>query len=80
MDVVHDNDKIHYLLGIAYDRMDELDKSVASVKKAIELKPEEVKYHQHLGFLYERKEDHKQAAKCFSRVMELEREKEEEEY
>jgi cytochrome c-type biogenesis protein CcmH/NrfG len=59
--------------------MDKIDKAVQAIKKAIELDPEEIKYHQLLGFLYERKEDHKQAAKCFSRVMELQREQDEEE-
>ena len=76
--MVPDNPKSHYLLGIAFDRMDEVDKAVEALKKAVKLDPEEIKFHQHLGFLYERKEDHKQAAKCFSRVMELQREEDEE--
>ena len=59
--------------------MDEVDKAVKAMQKAVELEPEEIKYHQHLGFLYERKEDHKKAARCFSKVMELQREQDEEE-
>ena len=73
-----ENPKPLYLLAIAFDRMDEVDKAVSAMKKAIALDSEEIKYHQHLGFLYERQEDHKQAAKCFSRVMELQREQDEE--
>lgn len=74
-----DSHRANYLLAIAFDRMDEIDKAVDAVKKAIDLDPEEIKYHQHLGFLYERQEDHTQAAKSFSRVMELQRELEEDE-
>ncbi len=76
--IVPENPKPFYLMGIALDRMDEVDKAVEAIKQAIALDAEEIKYYQHLGFLYERKEDHKMAAKCFSRVMELQREQDEE--
>ncbi len=75
-----DNPKIHYLLGIAYDGLGEIDKAIDAVKKAIELNPTEIKYHQHLGFLNVRKDDHKAAAKHFTKVMELERELDEDNY
>ena len=48
------------------------------MQKAIEIDPLEIKYYQHLGFLYERKGDHKEAASCFAKVMELEQEEEDE--
>ena len=79
VDAAPDNPKGYHLLGIAYDRMNEIDPAVDAMIKATELDPDEIKYYQHLGFLYERKEDHTQAAKCFSRVMELQREQDEEE-
>ncbi len=71
---------IHYLLGIAYEGLADLDQAIASMEKAIELDPEDVRYHQHLGFLNVRREDHATAAKSFTRVMELERELDDEEY
>nr|MBF0220768.1 tetratricopeptide repeat protein [Desulfobulbaceae bacterium] len=67
-----DNADLFYLLSVAYSRIDQIDKAIASLQKAIELDPEESKYYQHLGFLYERTGNHKEAATCFSRVMELE--------
>ncbi|HIJ19416.1 MAG TPA: tetratricopeptide repeat protein [Deltaproteobacteria bacterium] len=70
--------KPFYLLAIACDRMDEVDKAVEAMKRAIALDSEEIKYYQHLGFLYERREDHKEAAKCFTKVMELQREQDDE--
>ena len=76
--VAPENPKPFYLLAIACDRMDDVDKAIEAIKKAIALDSEEIKYHQHLGFLYERGEDHKEAAKCFTRVMELQREQDDE--
>ena len=76
--VASENPKPFYLLAIACDRMGEVDKAVDAIKKAIALDSEEIKYYQHLGFLYERREDHKEAAKCFTRVMELQREQDDE--
>jgi len=74
------NPKVYYLIGIAYDGLGEVDKAIEAVKKAIELNPTEIKYHQHLGFLNVRKDDHKAAAKHFTKVMELERELDEDNY
>jgi tetratricopeptide (TPR) repeat protein len=74
------NPKVHYLIGIAYDGLGEIDKAIEAVKKAIEINPTEIKYHQHLGFLNVRKDDHKAAAKHFTKVMELERELDEDDY
>jgi tetratricopeptide (TPR) repeat protein len=74
------NPKVYYLIGIAYDGLGEIDKAIEAVKKAIELNPTEIKYHQHLGFLNVRKDDHKAAAKHFTKVMELERELDEDNY
>lgn len=79
IELAPDNPKAYYLLGIALDRMDEIDPAIEAMKKATALGPEEIKYFQHLGFLYERKEDHTQAAQCFSKVMELQREQDEDE-
>ena len=79
IELAPDTPKAYYLLGIALDRMDKIDPAIEAMKKATALSPEEIKYYQHLGFLYERKEDHTLAAKCFSRVMELQREQDEEE-
>lgn len=74
------NPKVYYLIGIAYDGLGEIDKAIEAIKKAIELNPTEIKYHQHLGFLNVRKDDHKAAAKHFTKVMELERELDEDSY
>ena len=74
---VEDNPKVFYLLGIAYEGLENVDKAIEALQKAIELDPDEIKYHQHLGFLNVRKDDHKTAAKSFTKVMELEREQEE---
>ena len=66
--------RTHYLLGIAYDGLGEIDKAIVAMQKAVDLDPQEVKYQQHLGFLHISKDDHKTAAKHFTKVMELERE------
>ncbi|MBF0496554.1 MAG: tetratricopeptide repeat protein [Deltaproteobacteria bacterium] len=70
--------EFHYLLGIAYDRKERLDDAISAIQQAVSLDAEDAKFYQHLGFLYERIENHKEAAKCFSKVMELEREQEDE--
>ncbi len=68
------NARVFYMLAIAYDGLDETDKAIAAIEQAIAIDPDEIKYHQHLGFLNVRRDDHQQAAKSFTRVMELERE------
>ena len=73
---VEDNPKVYYLLGIAYEGLEEIDKAIEALQKAVELDPDEIRYHQHLGFLNVRKDDHQTAAKSFSKVMELERDQE----
>jgi tetratricopeptide (TPR) repeat protein len=65
--------RAYYLLGLAHDGAGDLDKGIEALEKAVELDPEEIKYHQYLGFMNVRKEDHQTAAKHFTRVMELER-------
>jgi len=65
--------RAYYLLGLAYDGGGQLDKGIESMQKAVDLDPEEIKYHQYLGFMNVRKEDHKTAAEHFTKVMELER-------
>lgn len=72
------NADVLYHLGLAYSRLEEIDKAIEAVKKAVEISPEESKYYQHLGFLYERAGSHQDAAACFSKVMELEEQREEE--
>jgi tetratricopeptide (TPR) repeat protein len=74
-----DNPKVYYLLGIAHEHLDKIDKAIEVIGKAAELDPNEIKYQQHLGLLNARKDDHKTAAKYFTKVMELEREQEEDE-
>jgi len=76
--VTPDNPKVLYLLGIAHEHLDKVDRAIEVIGKAAELDPNEIKYQQHLGLLNARKDDHKTAAKYFTRVMELEREQEEE--
>ncbi|MBF0376913.1 MAG: tetratricopeptide repeat protein [Desulfamplus sp.] len=73
-----DNPKFFYLYAVAQEGLGEIDKAIEALEKAIELDPDEIKYHQHLGFLNVSKDDHKTAAKSFTKVMELEREMEEE--
>lgn len=78
-EIVPDNPKVHYMLGIAYEGLEEIDKAIEAMQKAADLAPDEIRYHQHIGFLNIRKDDHNTAAKSFSKVMQLERELEEEE-
>lgn len=75
--VTPDDARAHYLLGISYDGLSEIDKAIEAVQQAVDLNPKEIKYQQHLGFLNVRKDDHKTAARHFTKVMELEREMEE---
>ncbi len=72
-----ENPRFFYLYAIAQEGLGETDKAIESLEKAIELDPDEIKYHQHLGFLNVSKDDHKTAAKSFTKVMELEREMDE---
>ena len=74
------NARVYYLLGVAYEGIQKIDQAMVCLNKAIELDPEEIKYHQHLGFLNVRNDDHQTAAKFFTKVMELEREQDEEDY
>lgn len=80
LELVGRNAKVYYLLAIAYDGLEEIEKAIGAVENAIEIEPDEIKYHQHLGFLNVRSEDHKKAAQSFAKVMELERELDEDEY
>ncbi|MBF0228345.1 MAG: tetratricopeptide repeat protein [Desulfamplus sp.] len=73
-----ENPRFFYLYAVAKEGLGEIDKAIEALEKAIELDPDEIKYHQHLGFLNVSKDDHKTAAKSFTKVMELEREMEEE--
>ncbi len=68
--------KVFYLLGLAYDGAGQLEQGIAAMQKAVDLDPDEIKYHQHLGFMNVRREDHKTAAEHFTKVMELERDQE----
>ncbi len=68
--------KVYYLLGLAYDGAGQSEKGIEAMQKAVDLDPEEIKYHQHLGFMNVRREDHKTAAEHFTKVMELERDQE----
>lgn len=76
---LNDNARVYYLLSVAYEGLDNIDKAIENLTKAIELDPDEIKFHQHLGFLNVRKDDHQTAAKSFTKVMELEREREQDE-
>ena len=76
--IADDNPKFFYLQAIASEGLGQTDKAIKSLEQAIELDPNEIKYHQYLGFLNASKDDHKTAAKAFTRVMELEREMDEE--
>lgn len=71
--------RAYYLLGLALDGEGRLDEGIEAMRKAVELDPEEIKYHQHLGFMNVRKDDHKTAAEHFTKVMELERDQDDEE-
>jgi len=77
--VAPEDAEVLYLSGLAYSRLEKIEEAIEAMRKAVTLAPEESKYHQHLGFLLEQKGEHKEAAKCFSRVMELEQELDEEE-
>lgn len=72
LEIDPDNDAVLYLLGVTYSHLDRVDDATKLMKNAIDVNPEEVKYYQHLGFLHERSGEHKEAAECFSKVMELE--------
>jgi tetratricopeptide (TPR) repeat protein len=68
-----DDPRGYYLLGLSYDGDGQLEKGIEAMQKAVDLDPEEIKYHQHLGFMCVRRDDHKTAAEHFTKVMELER-------
>nr|WCC90950.1 magnetosome protein MamA [Desulfobacteraceae bacterium] len=72
-----ENAKVYYNMGIAYDGLEQIDLAIQSLEKAVALDPDEIKYHQYLGFLNVRNDDHKKAAGYFTKVMELERERDE---
>lgn len=78
--LVDNNAKVFYLLSIACDGLGETTRAIEAAEKAVAIDPDEIKYHQHLGFLNVRCEDHQKAAQSFSKVMELEREQDEDEY
>ncbi|MCG8634121.1 MAG: tetratricopeptide repeat protein [Desulfobacterales bacterium] len=66
------NPDVLYLVAMVYSRTDRLEKAIETLQRAIELNEDEIRYHQNLGFLYERLGKNEEAARCFSRVMELE--------
>ncbi|KPA19039.1 magnetosome protein MamA [Candidatus Magnetomorum sp. HK-1] len=72
---ITENAKVYYNMGIAYDGLNQVDDAITSLEKAVEIDPDEIKYHQYLGFLNVRNDDHKKAAGYFTKVMELERER-----
>lgn len=74
IDHTPENARTFYLLGIAYEAVGQMDQAKESMQTAARLNPQEIKYHQHLGFMSVRQEDHKTAAEHFSKVMNLERE------
>ncbi len=66
-----DQAKHFYRLGLAYDGEGRLEDAITAMRKAVDLDPEEVKYHHHLGFMSVRKEDHSSAAEHFGKALEL---------
>jgi len=72
---ITENAKVYYNMSIAYDGLGQVDLAIESLEKAVAIDPDEIKYHQYLGFLNVRNDDHKKAANYFTKVMELERER-----
>ncbi|MBF0430499.1 MAG: tetratricopeptide repeat protein [Fibrobacteria bacterium] len=68
-----DNAKVHYQLGVNYDKLKNVDKAIEHFKKAIEINPYVPKYHFSLGFLYDSNEKHDEAIKCFKKAIALEK-------
>src|SRR5262245_50159071 len=54
---VGDTPALWSLLGLAHDRLNEIDPAIAAFHRALTLAPQNAHLHFHLGLLYERKED-----------------------
>ncbi|WP_186441021.1 magnetosome protein MamA [Desulfamplus magnetovallimortis] len=79
LEIKKENPDLFYLYSIALEGLGQTEKAIENMEKAIALDPDEIKYHQRLGFLNVSRDDHQTAARSFTRVMELERELDEDE-
>ncbi|MBF0106079.1 MAG: tetratricopeptide repeat protein [Deltaproteobacteria bacterium] len=69
------NDKDHqvlYKLALLHDKKKQTEEAISLLEKAIKIAPNELKYHQQIGFIFESKGNHDKAVPHFKRVMELE--------
>ena len=75
--VEHDNQNhfVWYRLGILYDKRKDFLKATECLAAAIALDPNNIRYNQQLGFVYEEMDSHAAAIPYFKRVMELENER-----
>ena len=71
--------RLYYKVALIYDKMKNSEEAIKHLKTAVELCPTEIKYYQHLGFIYESNGQHEEAVPCFKKVMELENENEDKE-
>jgi Flp pilus assembly protein TadD len=58
-------------MGIVLDRLGRFQEAAEAFRQAVELVPEEVLYHQSLGFALESAGRRADAVKCFKRALEL---------
>lgn len=54
---VDDSPALWSALGLAYDRLNEIEPAIAALQKALTLGPQEARIHFHLGLLYGRNDD-----------------------
>lgn len=71
-DINSNDDQLFFKLGLLYDKKKEQQKAIDCLESAIKISPETVKYHQHIGFLYESTGAHEKAVPHFKKVLELE--------
>lgn len=58
-------------LGIAYGRLDDLDKAMANLKRAVELDSRQLVAYNELGIVYRRKSDFSAARDSYQRALEV---------
>ena len=64
-----------YRLGVLYDKKKDYLKATQHLQSAIALDPNNIKYNQQLGFIYETMGSHADAIPFFKRIMEIEDER-----
>jgi Flp pilus assembly protein TadD len=62
---------VHALLGLSWARIDDAGKAIEELKRAVELSPDDGKYHLYLAEIYEARQRQQTADSHFSKAVEL---------